>query len=371
MSKGNDSRLAEAQALPMDEIADRLGIASGLRRMSGELVGPCPKCGGHDRFGINLRKGQFLCRKCGGKGDGISLVRFILDLDFPSALCWLVGERDDQVDPAEVRRRRETAEADRRRKDRIAAQERERAIRQAHGIWNEGEPIKGTPVAEYLALRGLGRLADLAPRALRFHPELPYMVQVDRHWLEVHRGPAMLAAIARGPSFIGVHRTWLDISRPKGKARIEHGGEVLAAKKTLGSVKGGVIRLVRSTGDRTIIMGEGIETTATAFVSGAYPRAAHWAGVSLGNMAGQRKLGQGLKFKGLPNLRDLDAFVPPVGCERLIFVQDGDSDPRLTRAMLLAGLRRAMALRPGLRGFLAHPGEGRDLNDVIMEGAHG
>lgn len=367
----DDPRLAEAQALPIAEIAGRLGLTSGLRRMSGELVGPCPKCGGHDRFGISLRKGQFLCRRCDIKGDGISLVRAVLGLDFPAALSWLVGERNDQLDPAEAARRRKVAEEERRRKEKIAARERERAIRQAFATWQEGQPITSTPVADYLALRGLQALAERAPSSLRFHPALPYMVQVDRHWLEVHRGPAMLAEIVGPGGFIGLHRTWLDLSQPKGKARIEHAGEVLAAKKTLGSVKGGAIRLVFSSGDPTIVMGEGIETTGAAFVSAAYPQAAYWAGVSLGNMAGQRKLGQGLKYAGLPDLGDLDAFVPPKQCKRLIFVQDGDSDPKLTRAMLLAGLRRAQALRPGLKGFLVHPGEGRDLNDVIMEGADG
>ena len=66
-------------------------------------------------------------------------------------------------------------------------------------------------------------------------------------------------------------------------------------------------------------------------------------------MGGQRQLGQGLKFAGVPDMGDTDAFVPPQGTERLIFIQVGDSDPKLTRAKLLAGLRRAMILRPGLR----------------------
>lgn len=367
----DDARLAEAQAIPIEEIAERLGLSAGLRRMSGELVGPCPKCGGHDRFGISLRKGQFLCRRCDGKGDGISLVRFVLDLDFPKALAWLVGERDDQVDPAEVARRKATAEANRKARDERARQERQRAIRMAAHLWGNGRPIAGTAVEGYLALRGLGPLAKAAPPSIQFHPDLPYIVEVERGaHLEVYRGPAMLAKIeGPGAGLIGVHRTWIDLGQPKGKARITHAGEAMAAKKVLGSMKGGSIRLVRSSGDPTIVMGEGIETTGAAWVSGAYPKAAYWAGVSLGNMAGRRKLGQGLKFRGLPDLDDPDAFVPPKGCKRLIFVQDGDSDPKITRAQLLAGLRRAMALRPGLEGFLAHPGVGRDLNDVIMEGA--
>ena len=58
-----------------DEIAHR-GIK--LRRQGSELIGPCPRCGGADRFGINIRKQVFNCRGCGASGgDTIALVRFL------------------------------------------------------------------------------------------------------------------------------------------------------------------------------------------------------------------------------------------------------------------------------------------------------
>ena len=113
-------------------------------------------------------------------------------------------------------------------------------------------------------------------------------------------------------------------------------------------------------------MAEGIETTLSAMVARALPGAAYWAGVDLGNMAGARRLGPGLKYAGLPDLTDRDAFVPPQWVKRLVFVQDGDSAPKLTRAKLLSGLRRAMALRPGLTAAIVHPGEGIDMNDLLM-----
>jgi hypothetical protein len=52
---------------------------------------------------------------------------------------------------------------------------------------------------------------------------------------------------------------------------------------------------------------------------------------------------------------------------RLVFIQDGDSDPRETRAKLMSGLRRAGALIPGLQMQIVHAPSGRDLNDVAME----
>src|SRR5690606_34102049 len=118
-----------------------------------------------------------------------------------------------------------------------------------------------------------------------------------------------------------------------------------------------------------LVMAEGIETTLSGLVAKAIETgAAYWAGVDLGNMSGQRKLGKGLKYAGIPDMSDRDAFVPPEWVRRLIFIQDGDSEPRLTRAKLLSGLRRAMAMRPGLTAGIVHPGEGIDMNDLLLSG---
>ena len=115
-------------------------------------------------------------------------------------------------------------------------------------------------------------------------------------------------------------------------------------------------------------MGEGIETTLTAAIAGVWPGAHYWAGVDLGNMAGQRQMGPGLMYAGIPDLDDAEAFVPPPWVRHLVYVQDGDSEPRSTRAKLLAGARRAMMLRPGLRAQIAPCPDGSDLNDVLLEG---
>jgi hypothetical protein len=94
--------------------------------------------------------------------------------------------------------------------------------------------------------------------------------------------------------------------------------------------------------------------------------AMYWAGVDLGNMAGRQERVPGTRHSGLPDLDDAEAFLPPVGVTRLVYVQDGDSEPKSTRAKLEAGLRRAMVARPGLRGQIAPAPDGKDLNDVLM-----
>ena len=359
---GDDPRLAEAKLIPIADVAERLGVG-GLRRTGAEMVGPCPVCGGRDRFGINVQSGVFLCRKCDRGGDGLELVRFVLACDFRAALAHLVGERDVQLDPAEAARRKREAEEKRRRSDAYAAEKREEARRDGYRIWQGGRAAEATPVRDYLARRGIDRklLVDM-PTCLRFVGDMPY--KNGAH----HRGPAMLAAALRPDGrFSAVHQTFLDLSQPKGKARIlDDAGEPQASKLVRGTAKGAAIRLVTPDRADTLVMGEGIETTLTAAVAGALPDAAYWAGISLGNMAGRRQRGKGLQFEGLPDMSDREAFVPPPWVRRLIFIQDGDSDPRLTRAQLLAGLRRAMIARPGLRGQIVHAGEGRDLNDILQ-----
>ena len=365
-----DPRLEEARAIPIGEIAARLGVDAGLKRAGAELVGPCPDCGGTDRFAIDTRKNVYNCRSCGG-GDGIALVRLVQSCDFAEALAFLAGERTDHRDPALERQRRERRERQRREQEAEAERYRAAAIRRAADIWAAGRPAARTPVERYLALRGIpvGRIGGM-PAALRFAPDLPY-----RHkpkggdWITVHRGPAMLAGIlAPNGRLTAVHRTWIDLAQPSGKAALSHAGEALEAKKVEGSKKGGAIRLVsppRVADIQTLVMAEGIETTLSAVAAGALPDAAFWSGVDLGNMGGRRLAGPGLKYAGLPDMADAEAFVPPPGVRRLVFVQDGDSEPRLTRAKLEAGLRRAEASHPGLRIEIVRAAEGHDLNDML------
>jgi hypothetical protein len=66
------------------------------------LAGPCPNCGGTDRFAVHIGKQQFNCRGCGGSGGGaISLVRFLDGGTFLQAVETITGEPkpDDRSAP--------------------------------------------------------------------------------------------------------------------------------------------------------------------------------------------------------------------------------------------------------------------------------
>ena len=365
------ARVGEANAKDILKVIEDLRVG-GLKGRKPQLAGPCPRCGGDDRFWVDTRKNACGCRQCGGGGDPIGLVMFVREISFPDAIDWLCGP-EQKLTPDEVLARAKQHEENEKAKAAKSAKFRAKAIARAREIWETGSTAEDSPVRDYLALRGITR--DLLPRlpsCLRFHPSLPYMIEGagQDDYVEIHRGPAMLAAVqGKDDRFCAVHRTWFDLAAPQGKLDLglDAKGKPRKRKKGWGSKKGGAIRLIRGTSD-TLVMGEGIETTFTGFVPQVWPEAHFWAGVDLGNMAGRRESGPGLKFAGIPDLEDDEAFVPPPWVKRLVYVMDGDSEPKLTRALLEAGLRRAMVKVPGLKGQIAVCPTGKDLNDLLMEG---
>ena len=70
----------------MFDLAQRIG---GLReKTDGEYAGPCPECGGDDRFLIwpsDGDTGRFWCRQCGFSGDGIEYLREVEGRSFGEA----------------------------------------------------------------------------------------------------------------------------------------------------------------------------------------------------------------------------------------------------------------------------------------------
>jgi hypothetical protein len=71
-------------------VAEHLGAR--LKKVGGEWVGPCPRCGGRDRFAINPRKRLFNCRGCGVGGDVFDLLRLLTGSTFAEAAT-LIGDR--------------------------------------------------------------------------------------------------------------------------------------------------------------------------------------------------------------------------------------------------------------------------------------
>ena len=172
----------EARSIRADDVLRGRNILQTLKCRNGRCAGPCPNCGGTDRFAVNLRKGNgglFNCRGCRiGGGDAISLVMFLDKCDFLRAVETLVGarpnaepetakERHDREQRA-IERRQELEFSDRERRVREATELREKIL-SCESLWKQSVSL--TPEAiGYFAERGI--FLDDVPNkgGLRFLP---------------------------------------------------------------------------------------------------------------------------------------------------------------------------------------------------------
>jgi DNA primase len=76
-----DALLARARGVPIETEIERQGI-----KLRGRIArcGPCPRCGGTDRFGVNTKKVLWNCRGCGVGGDVIEFVEHLDQVSFLS-----------------------------------------------------------------------------------------------------------------------------------------------------------------------------------------------------------------------------------------------------------------------------------------------
>jgi hypothetical protein len=89
MTPAFEAWTATARSVRIENEIARRGIK--LNGNGAERVGPCPACGGQDRFAINTKKQVFNCRGCGAKGRVIDLVMFLDGVDFVPACTTLAG----------------------------------------------------------------------------------------------------------------------------------------------------------------------------------------------------------------------------------------------------------------------------------------
>ncbi|MCB1516111.1 MAG: hypothetical protein KDJ19_00635 [Hyphomicrobiaceae bacterium] len=353
-------------------IRKRWKLGPGIDR-----AGPCPNCGGDDRFAVHTRKNSFNCRRCGLAGGGvIDLVMKTEGLDFVKACELITGRRADAPhDPARARRLAEEARRSEEKRAREAERDRSAAIKAGWEIWQAAanmDPQAREMVAAYLERRGVAAaIPRLRRSAIRGLMALPWFEGTERGAIEIHRGPAMLAPVIQPDGTFGaVHQTWLDLAQPKGKLNLgnDERGKPRTAKKTRGHVGGGAIRLYTPKDAFRLVMGEGIETTLTPLAWAFEPATAYWAGVSLVNMSGRAaRDGAGHEIHDQPDMNDQNSFVPPDWCRELVFLSDGDDPKSRIHDKLKRGLRRAMRARPGLRGFIVPaPAPGTDMNELAM-----
>lgn len=102
------AQVERARNTPIGDVIDARGIRLRGRN---ERTGPCPVCGGKDRFAINVKKGVFNCRGCNTGGDVIALVQHLDGVTFAEACAILASEPPASREPCPVRPKPATADA--------------------------------------------------------------------------------------------------------------------------------------------------------------------------------------------------------------------------------------------------------------------
>lgn len=332
-----------------------------------EMVGPCPKCGGSDRFSINAQKNVFNCRHCGISGEGvIKLVMLTEDVLFVRALEIITGEKpSEDVDDKKLAELREKNARDTEKREREAARYREAARSAGHVVWVSGWRVDFRPGSEsvaaaYLRVRGIVLPEEIGRQVmLKEYDRLPWVEEAGRdergrkQWRTLHTGPALLAAVQQPDGRFGaVHQTWIDLTQPKGKIVLppDDKGKDRLARKVRGIKQGGAIRLYTPAGARRLVMGEGIETTLTPLAHAREDETAYWAGIDLGNMAGLAMRSEtGGQLWDTPDMADVDCWLVPDWVEELVFLADEDGTESHSVEKAWRGLHRAAAWRAGKR----------------------
>ena len=209
---------------PITDVVARFGLR--LKRQGRELVGPCPRCGGRDRFAINVWKEVWNCRGCIRGGDAIALVQHIEGCGYREALG-VVG----CVDISARGRRVPT----------LSAANDDHTLGVAVRIWDQAVAL-GPEAIAYFEGRGIDIDAVPEQGGLRFHPACPW---------EGSTRPCVVGryTAAIGNEQRGIWRRPIDGTKPK----------------ALGPTAGCVIRLWADDAvDVGLVLGEGVETVLAA-----------------------------------------------------------------------------------------------------------
>jgi len=228
----------QSRAVPIEAEIERRGIKL---RGGIDKSGACPRCGGTDRFSINVQKQVFHCRGCRVGGDVIALVQHIDTCSFGEAVELLTGDQLRRTVVQAPARANQTKRSD---KDRVAS---------ALQWWKDAGPITGTIGIAYLEReRGITELPPDVHNVMRFHP---YCIYGQDDAGQRRYVPAIVCllrdVITDKPT--GVHRIAL---HPDGK---------LIGRMGLGIKQGSAVKLWGDAEITTgLCIGEGIETTLAA-----------------------------------------------------------------------------------------------------------
>ncbi len=232
--------------------------------------GPCPMCGGKDRFRFDDKNGRgtYICSQCGA-GNGMTfLMRYCDWQDSKKAIDFInrtlngrgVQSIGDILKNNSIVQQAYTKQAN------PEAQRKKINI-----IWSQSTPITHSdPVDRYLQARGIN--LEVYPPCLRYHSDLPYYDNEKEK--VIGHFPAMIALIQnQSGETVTLHRTYLGDAC---KANVRNPKKLMSPAIPRSSL-GAAIRLYPPTGDGTLAIAEGIETALAFYIMTGIPV---WATVS-------------------------------------------------------------------------------------------
>ncbi|WP_226780323.1 DUF7146 domain-containing protein [Oceaniglobus trochenteri] len=280
-----------------------------------DRLGPCPFCGGKDRFRFDNKdgSGSFYCNQC-EPGRGMTFVERFLGLDFRDAAARVDAILGNHKVGTDAPPKPALTDEDRRA--------------MLNNLWRASSVVQPDDLAgRYLAARGLGELAY--PKALRFGAAVRDGEGGVR--------PCMLAMVT-GPDGkpVTVHRTFI---RPDGKAK----AEMASARKLMpGAIPdGSAVRLSEFT-TGTLGIAEGIETALAASVIFCVPV---WAAINSAMLA---------------------KWQPPEGCDEVAIF--GDNDPKHGGHAAAYALSHRLRVKGISTTISIPPVEGEDWLDDYTKG---
>lgn len=302
-----------------DRMVGRWGSVLPLCGIPSEFLknkhGPCPMCGGKDRFRYDDRggNGTWYCSHCGA-GNGVDLVMKFKGIPFIDAKREIerhIGE--SFVTP--IRASKSEAEKEEKCRDQMAA------------VWGRARFLDGHDLAsQYLISRGIW--LDRWPPYLRYVSDLPHYAEGTKE-RTIH--PAMLAKFAAPDGTRShLHRTYLTENGKK--AALVPSKSMMPGK----TPSGGAVRLFPA--GETLGIAEGIETALSAAILFGVPV---WSALTSGGVA---------------------RWVPPKSTRCVMIFADNDAN--------FAGLDAAgsLAHRLSLEGVhvdLRLPADHGDWNDEL------
>ncbi|WP_061930174.1 toprim domain-containing protein [Aureimonas sp. AU22] len=290
-------------------ILPAVGIASKFLR---NTHGPCPMCGGKDRFRFDDKGGYgtWFCGQCDPQsGDGIEIVKKFLGLDFKAAAARI----EPLIGTAVVI-------------EKVGGLTDKRAAELSSRLWRRAKPITAIdPAGIYLSER-CGLMSF--PECLRYVPDERYTEDKGKRPTYHHCMVARM--IAHDDSKAKLHRTYLThdgLKAPLARPRVMMPGETPV---------GSAVRLMPC--DDIVGIAEGIETALSA-----------------------SRLHDGIPVWAALTAHLLENWIPPASVQHVMIF--GDNDASNTGQAAAFGLAKRLTAKGVVADVCLPPFQGHDWND--------